>query len=137
MKQFEYVYFTIYHFYSKRSYFPDCLTVRLKSMYLLAMSVAGWILLFQLFFLRFIKNAWFSSHQGAMFFAMTVYAGILLLFHYHFITKEVDQKIFQKYQNAWKKNPNKTRDLLLALAVAVIPYTIMVAVRVWFPRGLY
>lgn len=135
MKQFEYVYFTIYHYYSRQSYFHDSLAVRLKSMYLLALSAGGWILCLQLLFLRFIKNAWFTSQQGSMLFALTVYTGITVFFHYLFIMKEGDQKIFNKYESAWNNNPNKKRDLFLALTAAAVPYIVMLLVKLFFPRG--
>ncbi len=104
-------------------------------MYLLALSTGGWILCFQLLFLRFVKNAWFSSQEGSMLFALTIYIGTTFFFHWYFIKKEVDQKIFNKYASAWNDNPNKKRDLFLALTAAATPYIVMVFVKVFFPRG--
>ena len=52
MKQFEYLYFAIYTHYSKRSYFPDHPAVRLQAMFLLSISVGGWILLGQATYLQ-------------------------------------------------------------------------------------
>ncbi|MFM9911334.1 MAG: hypothetical protein ACKVOW_18490 [Chitinophagaceae bacterium] len=135
MKKFEYVYFTIYNYYSRQSYYHDSLSVRLKSMYLLALSAGGWILCFQLLFLRFIKTVWFSSQQGAMLFALTIYIGTTFFFHWFFIMKERDQKIFHKYASAWDDNPNKRRDLFFALTITSIPYIVMAAVKLFFPRG--
>ena len=134
VKKLEYVYFTIYHYCSKQSYFHDDLSVRLKSMYLLALSVGGWILFLQLLFLRFIKHAWFSSHPGGMFYALTIYTGITLLFHRILIVKEHDQRIFNKYVSNWQNNSNKRRDLFLALSVAAAPYLMMLGVKMFFPR---
>ncbi len=104
-------------------------------MYLLALSAGGWILCLQLLFLRFIKNAWFSSQEGSMLFALTIYTGITFFFHWYFIMKEVDQKIFNKYASAWNDNLNKKRDLFLAITAAAIPYVVMAFVKVFFPRG--
>ncbi|MBC7850419.1 MAG: hypothetical protein H7Y31_11825 [Chitinophagaceae bacterium] len=130
MKELDYVYFTIYHHYSQRSYFPDSQAVRLKSMYLLSLSAGGWILFLQTLILRFVKNAWFTSQGDAMIFALSVYTVITLLFHRIFIVNEHDQKIFNKYANAWNTNPNKRRDLFIALFVAAIPYIAMVVLKV-------
>lgn len=135
MKQFEYVYFTIYHYYSRQSYFPDSLAVRLKSMYLLALSVGGWLLCLQLLFLRFVKNAWFTSQQTAMLFALTIYTGITFFFYYHFIQKQVDQKIYSKYESSWNNNPNKQRDLFLAITAAATPYIVILLIKIFFPRA--
>lgn len=135
VKKLEYVYFTIYHYYSRQSYFPDSLSVRLKSMYLLAMGAGGWLLLLQLAFLRFIKNAWFISHPVAMMYSLTVYTAVTFIFYRIFIVKEYDQKILSKFESAWNDNPNKKRDLFLALFVALVPYIVMVSIKYYFPRN--
>jgi hypothetical protein len=134
VKKFEYVYFTIYHYYSRQSYFADSLVVRLKSMYLIALSLGGWILLFQMLFLRFIRNAWFSSHPGAMLYALGVYGAATFILHRIFIKNELDQKIFEKYVHSYHERQNKRRDLVLAFLVAAAPYLIMLGVKVFFPR---
>jgi len=103
-------------------------------MYLLALSVGGWILFLQLLFLRFIKHAWFSTHPGGMFYALTIYTGITLLFHRILIVKEHDQRIFNKYVSNWQNNSNKKRDLFLALSIAAAPYVMMFGIKIFFPR---
>lgn len=134
MKKFEYVYFTIYHHYSKKSYFPDSATVRLKSMYLLCFSVGGWILFLQALFLRLVKNAWFVSQSTAMFYSLSIFGAITFLFYRVFIINGHDQKIFDKYVNSWPDNPNKKRDLLVASLFIAIPFISMIALRVFLPR---
>lgn len=129
MKKIEYVYFTIYHHCARRSYFPDSLEVRLKAMYLLALSAGGWILFLQLMYLRFIKNVWFSSHPLAMFYALAVYTSITILFYRIFIVNEHDQKIFSKFESAWNNNPNKKRDLLIVSFIAALPYLAMMGMK--------
>ena len=131
MKKFEYVYFNIYQFYSRQSYFPNCFAVRLKCMYLLSISAGGWLLFVQSIFFRFIRNGWFSSHTAAMFNAMTIYAAITLLFHRIFIVEERDQKIFYKYINKWQNNPHKKRDLFITSFVAAVPYLSMLCIKLF------
>jgi len=104
-------------------------------MYLLAMAAGGWLLLLQLAFLRFIKNAWFVSHPVAMMYSLTIYTSVTFLFYRIFIVKEYDQKIITKFETAWNENPNKKRDLFLALFVALVPYIIMVSNKYYFPRA--
>ena len=103
-------------------------------MYLLALSAGGWILFLQLLFLRFVKNTWFSSHPGAMLYALTVYTVITVIFHHIFIKKELDQKILAKYARSWNYNPNKRRDLLIAFFVAAVPYMSILSIKILFPR---
>lgn len=134
MKKFEYVYFTLYHYCSRNSYFPDALSTRLKSLYVLALSVGGWILLLQSCFLRFVRNAWFTSHPGAMLYALVVYAAITWGLYRILIVNEGDQKIWEKYADAWHHNPNKKRDLMFAFLAAAAPYILMMLVKVLFPR---
>lgn len=134
MKKFDYVYFTIYHYYSKRSYFADSPVVRMKAMYLLALSVGGWVLFLQQLFLRFIRIAWFSSHEGAMINALSIYAGITIIFYRIFIVDGKDQKIFDKYVNTWNENPNKKRDLIMASFLAAVPYISMICMKILLPR---
>jgi len=103
-------------------------------MYLLALSAGGWLLFLQQLFLRYVRIAWFSSQAGAMINALTIYAGITFIFYRVFIQHEKDQKIYNKYFNAWNENPNKRRDLLLTSFVAAVPYVLMICVKILLPR---
>jgi hypothetical protein len=134
VKQLEYLYFTIYHHYSRRSYFPDDLTVRLQAMYILSLSAGGWILFLQASYLRLVRQVWFSSSSTAMMFAISVYLIIAALFHRIFIVQEYDQRIFNKYAGDWEQNPNKKRDLLICLLVAAVPYLLLISLKLFFPR---
>lgn len=129
MKKLEYGYFAIYHHFARYSYFPDSLDVRLKAMYLLAISAGGWVLLLQTVYLKFFRFAWFSSHPVAMFFALTVYGTLTFMFHRIFIVKEYDQRIFSKYESQWNNNPNKKRDLLLVSFIAALPYLALITIK--------
>ena len=134
MKRFDYVYFTIYHYCSHQSYFPDSLHVRLKCMYLLALSVGGWILFLQQMFLRFVRIEWFASQDGAMINALSIYAAVTFMFYRIFIMEGKDQKIFDKYVSSWQHNPNKRRDLFVASFVAAVPYISMIFLKIFLPR---
>jgi magnesium-transporting ATPase (P-type) len=103
-------------------------------MYILAISVGGWILLLQTCILRFVRNAWFESHPSAMFYALVVYAAITALFYRILIINEVDQKISEKYADAWYHNPNKKRDMVVVFFVAAAPYILMMFLKMFFPR---
>ena len=127
----EYVYFNVYQYYSRQSARPDCFAVRLKCMYLLSISAGGWILFLQSIFLRFIRIGWFSSHAVAMFNALAIYTVITVLFYRIYITEGRDQKIFDKYINAWQTNPNQNRDLFIASFVAAVPYLSMICIRLF------
>ncbi len=104
-------------------------------MYLLSFSVGGWILCLQTLFLRLVKNAWFTSQQGAMIFSLSMYTCVTAFFYWLLIMQGVDQKIFNKYESKWNNNTNKNRDLAIAFSIATIPYLILVLVKIFFPRG--
>ena len=134
MKRFEYVYFNIYQYYSRQSYFSNCYIVRLKSMYLLSISAGGWLLFLQSLFFRFVRNGWFSSPVAAMSNALSIYTAMAFLFYRIFIVEERDQKIFDKYINAWHDNPHKKRDLFITSFVAAVPYVSMVCIKLYLHR---
>ena len=134
MKQLEYVYFNIYNYCQQRSYTLVNLSARLQAMYIVSLSAGGWILLMQAVFLRLVRRAWFSSPSLAMSFAMLVYTGIGLLFYHIFITNSYDEKIFNKYEKSWNSDPNKRNGLLLSVFVTIIPYVLLVFLKLFFPR---
>lgn len=134
MKKFEYAYFTIYHYCSIFSYFPDSLHVRLKCMYLLALSAGGWLLFLQQMFLRFVRVEWFASHEGAMINALAIYGAITFLFYRIFILDGKDQKIYYKHESTFQENPNKKRDLVIIALIASLPYIAMIIMKVYMPR---
>jgi hypothetical protein len=100
-------------------------------MYLFSVSAGGWLLLAQTLFLRFFRHGWFTSHAAAMMSALIIYASITFLFYRIFIVDERDQKIFDKYINAWHDNPHKRRDLLVASFVAALPYLAMMGIKIF------
>ena len=103
-------------------------------MYLLALSAGGWLLLLQQLFMRYVRLVWFSSHEGAMLNALTIYAAVTFIFYRIFIIGGKDQRIFDKYVNSWENNPNKKRDLVVASFVAAIPYISMFCLKIFMTR---
>ena len=134
MKKFEYVYFNIYQYYSSTSSISNSFAVRLKCMYLLSLSAAGWILFLQSLFFRFIRHGWFTNQAVGMFNALTIYTAITILFYRTFIMEGRDQIIFDRYINKWESNPNKKRDLFITSFIAAAPYLSMLAMRVFLHR---
>jgi hypothetical protein len=104
-------------------------------MYLLSLSVGGWILFLQMVFLRFVRNVWFSSHPTAMFYALGVYIALTAVFHRIFIVNEHDQKIYNRFASKWNDNTNKKRDLFLALSLAALPYILLVGFKIFLPHN--
>jgi hypothetical protein len=131
VKKFDYVYFNIYQYYSSNSHISNAFAVRLKCMYLLSLSAGGWILFLQSIFFRFIRHGWFASQFVGMVNALSIYTIITYLFYRIFIVEERDQKIFDKYINAWEENPNKKRDLFVTSFIAAVPYVAMIGIKIF------
>jgi hypothetical protein len=104
-------------------------------MYLLSFSTGGWVLFFQAMYLRTIKHSWFTSKDGAMTFALSVYLVTAMIFHRIFIVNEKDQQILSKYESAWNNNPNKKRDLLISIIIITVPYALLASMSLVFPRN--
>ncbi|HVY73388.1 MAG TPA: hypothetical protein VG890_01080 [Puia sp.] len=134
MKPIEYLYFTIYnHFYQRSSQFRE-FYARIQAMYLFSISAGGWFLFLQAAYLRIVRHAWFSSKGGAVFFAAGIYLLTAMAFYQLFIVSERDRKIFGKFEEAWARNPNKRRDLLIAVFIMVVPYLLLMSLAKFFPR---
>jgi len=135
MKRVEYLYFNIYNHFYQRSFSSQDFNARIQAMYLFSLSIGGWILFLEALYLRVIRHSWFSSKSGSVMFAASVYLLIALFFNYIFIVNESDRKIFGKYEEAWERNPNKKRDLLISVFVIVAPYLFFASLALFFPRN--
>lgn len=133
MKQFEYAYFQIYNYYHQRNQALTTLAPRMQTMYVASLSMGGWVLLIQAMLLRFVRNAWFSSQDVAMSFAVCVFLGMAFLFHRIFIVNSYDEKIYNKYEARWNNHPNKQRAFAGAILVIAAPYLLMFFLRTFFP----
>ncbi|MDF2193748.1 hypothetical protein [Paraflavitalea sp. CAU 1676] len=133
MKRLEYAYFQIYHYYHQRNQALTTMAPRMQTMYVASVSMGGWVLLAQALVLRFVRNAWFSSQEVAMAFAMGVFLGTTMLFHRIFIVNSYDEKIYNKFETAWNNHPNKQKAFAGAILVAAAPYLLMFLLRTFFP----
>ena len=134
MKQFAFLYYNIYRSCARRSNVPDDGFVRIQAMYLFSLSAGGWVLFLQALYLRFIKLSWFSSPTQAAGFAMAVYLGTAFVLHRIFITNEGDQKILHRYGHNWYEKTQKKRQLLIAAALYMAPYILLLLMAIFFPR---
>jgi len=64
--------------------------------------------------------------------ALAIYSAIAFLFYRIYIIEERDQKIFDKYINAWQDNPHKKRDLFITSFVSAMPYLSMLCIKLYF-----
>lgn len=134
MKHLEFVYFNIYNYYQQRNRDLTNFAARLQTMYIVSFSIGGWVLFMQAAFLRMVRGSWFSSPGTSMSFAVMVYLATALIFYRIFIINNYDEKIYNKYEQSGSSNPNKRSSLLLAVLVAVIPYILLLSLKLFFPR---
>jgi hypothetical protein len=134
VKHLEYVYFNIYHYYQQRNQDLTNFAARLQTMYIVSFSIGGWILFMQAAFLRLVRGAWFSSPSTSMLFAVTVYLCTAILLYRIFIINNYDEKIYNKYEKSANNNPNQQRSLLLSVLVAIVPYLLLLSLKLFFPN---
>lgn len=133
MKHFEYVYFNIYAYYQQRNQDLTSQPARLWTMYVIALSIGGWVLLLQAAFLRLIRHAWFTSQSLAMSFAIFVYVSTAMILYRIFIINNYDEKIYNKYESSWISNPNKAKGLLFSVLLVIAPYILLLTLKLLFP----
>jgi hypothetical protein len=56
------------------------------------------------------------------------------LFHYIFIIKDRDLKIFGKYEELSSRNPKSKWHLVISLAVLFLPYLALISFAIFYPR---
>ncbi len=135
MKPFAFLYVSIYQRCAQRTSIPDESFVRIQAMYLFSLSAAGWVLLLQAMYLRFVKISWFSTPAHSMLFAVTVYALTALVLYRIFITNETDQKIVNRYgANRYEKSHKKIQEASLVV-LYMAPYLLLFLLAIAFPRA--
>ena len=134
MKHVDYLYFNIYNYFYRMSQYRPMLNPRLQAMYLFALGSGGWLLLLESLYLHFIRHARFTSKGESMFFASSLYLLTALLFHYIFIVRDRDQKIFGRYEELSEQNPNGRRHLRISMLVLAMPYAGLITLAILFPR---
>jgi hypothetical protein len=133
MKHIDYLYFNIYNYFYRLSH-RQSHNFRTQAMYLFSLGSGGWLLLFESIYLHFIKHTRFASPLQSMVFASSIYILTAAMFHYIFIVKDRDQKIFGKYEDIAERNPKQKRHLFLSFFVLALPYLVLASFAVIFPR---
>ena len=67
-------------------------------------------------------------------FAGMIYMLTAAFFNYVFIVRDRDQKIFGKYESLAIRHPRRKLHLVLSLSILLLPYALMVATAILFPR---
>ena len=136
MKHIDYLYFNIYNYFYRLSHYRQSLTnnFRTQTMFLFSLGSGGWLLLIESIYLKFIKHTRFASPMQSMVFASSIYLLTAALFHYIFIVKDRDQKIYGKYEFLAEEHPNQKRHFLISLFVLAFPYLVLAAFALIFPR---
>lgn len=132
MKHIDYLYFNIYNYFYRSN--RQSLNFRTQAMYLFSLGSGGWLLLLESIYLHFIKHTRFASPMQSMVFASSIYVLTAALFHYIFIVKDRDQKIYGKFEDLAEQHPKQKRHFLLSLFVLALPYLVLVAFAIIFPR---
>jgi len=132
MKHIDYLYFNIYNYFYRSN--RQSLNFRTQAMYLFSIGSGGWLLLLESIYLHFIKHTRFASPMQSMIFASSIYILTAALFHYIFIVKDRDQKIYGKFEELAEQHPKQKRHFLLSLFVLALPYLVLVAFAIIFPR---
>ena len=132
LNHIDYLYFNIYNYFYRIN--RQGLNFRTQAMYLFSLGSGGWLLLFESIYLHFVKHTRFASPMQSMIFASSIYVLTAALFHYIFIVKDRDQKIFGKYEELAEANPKQKRHLIISVGVLVLPYIALIAFAIAFPR---
>ena len=134
MKHIDYLYFNIYNYFYRLSHSRPILNFRTQAMFLFSLGSGGWLLLMESVYLKFIKHTRFSSPMQSMVFASSIYFLTAAMFHYIFIVKDRDQKIFYRYEGVADQNPKQKRHLWISFFVLALPYLVLASFAIIFPR---
>src|SRR5882757_1605132 len=134
MKHVDYLYFNVYNYFYRISQYRPSFNPRMQTMLLFSLGSGGWLLLLESCYLHLLKHARFASRGESSIFAISIYMLTALLFHYIFIFKDRDQKIFGKYEAFSNRNPKRTWHLIVSVSVLFIPYLALMAFAIFFPR---
>jgi len=134
MKHIDYLYFNIYSYFYRISQYRPIFNPRMQAMYFFSLGSGGWLLLMESVYLHFIKHSRFASKMESTVFAGCIYMLTAAFFHYIFIVKDRDQKIFGKYESLSGRHPKRRQHLVLSLSVLLLPYVLLVCSAMIFPR---
>ncbi|HTI12030.1 MAG TPA: hypothetical protein VL832_25830 [Puia sp.] len=134
MKHIDYLYFNIYNYFYRLSQYRQSVNPRMQAMYLFSLGSGGWLLFLESLYLHFIRHSRFTSPGQSAFFAASLYLLTAFLFHYIFIIKDRDLKIFGKYEETSSQHPKRKWHFILSVGVLILPYLGLVSFAVFFPR---
>ena len=130
----DYLYFNVYNYFYRISQYRPSFNPRMQTVYLFSLGSGGWLLMLESLYLHTVKHARFSSRGESCFFAMSIYLLTALLFHYIFIFRDRDQKIFGKYEALSSRNPKRRTHLVVSMIVLFFPYLALMTMAFMFPR---
>jgi hypothetical protein len=134
MKHVDYLYFNIYNYFYRVSQERPSANPRLQTMYLFSIGSGGWLLLMESIYLHFIKHTRFVSPMQSTVFATSIYMLTALFFHYIFIVRDRDLRIYGRYEELFVQNPKKKQHFIFSLAVLAMPYAVLMSFALIFPR---
>ncbi|MDO6429322.1 hypothetical protein Q4E93_01900 [Flavitalea sp. BT771] len=134
MKHVDFLYFNLYNYFYRTSQLRPSFNPRMQTMYLFSLGSGGWILLLESLYLHLVKHGRFASKGESTFFAVAIYMLTAVLFHYIFIFKDRDQKIFGKYERQSNKHPMRRWHFAISISVLFLPYVGLLALAIIFPR---
>jgi hypothetical protein len=134
MKHVDYLYFNIYNYFYRASQERPTANPRLQAMYLFSIGSGGWLLLLESIYLHFIRHTRFVSPAQSTVFAVSIYMLTAFFFHYIFIIRDRDLRIFGRYEELFLQNPKKKLHFILSLGVLALPYVVLSSFAIAFPR---
>jgi len=134
IKHIDYLYFNIYSYFSRLSQYRQIVNPRMQAMYMFSLGSGGWLLLFESLYLHLFKHHRFASKMESTVFAGTIYMLTAAFFHYIFIIRDRDRQIVEKYEALTEEHPRRKLHLILSLSVLLLPYVLLIAAAIVFPR---
>jgi hypothetical protein len=134
MKHVDYLYFNIYNYFYRLSLNRSTINPRMQAMYLFSLGSGGWLLLLESLYLHLVKHSRFVSPAQSTVFAGSIYMLTAFFFHYIFIVRDRDIRIFGRYEEVFEQNPRRKLHFVLSIGTLMLPYMVLAALAIVFPR---
>lgn len=134
MKHVDYLYFNIYNYFYRLSLNRNSINPRMQAMYLFSLGSGGWLLLFESLYLHLVKHSRIVSPAQSIVFAGSIYMLTAFFFHYIFIVRDRDIRIFGRYEQLFQENPRRKLHFVLSIGILLLPYMVLAAFAFVFPR---
>ena len=134
MKHVDYLYFNIYNYFYRLSLNRYSINPRMQAMYLFSLGSGGWLLLFESLYLHLVKHSRIVSPAQSTVFAGSIYMLTAFFFHYIFIVRDRDIRIFGRYEQLFQENPRRKLHFVLSIGILLLPYMVLAAFAFVFPR---